>query len=35
MKHVSECVAGADCVFFVEQPGSFDSKVAAMETPKR
>lgn len=35
VKHVSECVAGADCVFFVEQPGPFDSKVAAMETPKR
>ena len=34
VRHVSECVAGADCVFFVEQPGPFDSKAAAMAAPK-
>lgn len=34
VKHVSECVAGADCVFFVDQHGPFDSKMAAMESMK-
>jgi hypothetical protein len=34
VKHVSECVAGADCVFFVDQHGAFDTiMTAAPSTP--